>query len=107
MAKKNAIIATYIARAVIHERGGLEAAVEKCGPKAERLTKWTAPARESRPERLTACGAPPSTHAAERIVPSGITRYQGNRRRKESNHDPHLPTHGDRPGHATPMFLEG
>jgi hypothetical protein len=29
-------------RAIIEEQGGLEAAVEKYGPKAERLSKWSA-----------------------------------------------------------------
>jgi hypothetical protein len=29
-------------RAIIHEQGGIEAAVEKYGPHAERLSKWSA-----------------------------------------------------------------
>jgi hypothetical protein len=39
---KDSILAHCIARAVIHDQGGLEAAVEKYGPKAERLSKWSA-----------------------------------------------------------------
>jgi hypothetical protein len=31
-----------MARAIIHEQGGLDAAVEKYGPSAERLSKWSA-----------------------------------------------------------------
>lgn len=29
-------------RAIIHEQGGIDAAVERYGPKAERLSKWSA-----------------------------------------------------------------
>jgi hypothetical protein len=36
------VLAHCIARAVIHEQGGIEAAVEKYGPRAERLSKWSA-----------------------------------------------------------------
>jgi hypothetical protein len=36
---KDSILAHCISRAVIQEQGGLEAAVEKYGPKAERLSK--------------------------------------------------------------------
>jgi hypothetical protein len=42
VARKDSILAHCVARAVIHEQGGLEAAVEKYGAKAERLTKWAA-----------------------------------------------------------------
>lgn len=31
-----------MARAIIHEQGGIDAAVEKYGPRAERLSKWSA-----------------------------------------------------------------
>lgn len=36
------ILGHCIARAVIHEQGGLQAAMAKYGPKAERLSKWEA-----------------------------------------------------------------
>lgn len=39
---KDSILAHCIARGVIAEQGGLEAAVEKYGPRAERLSKWSA-----------------------------------------------------------------
>jgi hypothetical protein len=42
VANRNSIIAHCIARAVIHDQGGIEAAVEKYGPAAERLSKWEA-----------------------------------------------------------------
>jgi hypothetical protein len=42
LATKDSILAHCIARAVIHEQGGIEAASEKYGPKAERLSKWAA-----------------------------------------------------------------
>lgn len=42
MAKKDSILAHCLMRAIIDEQGGLEAAVEKYGPKAERLSKWSA-----------------------------------------------------------------
>ena len=35
-------LAHCIARAVIHDQGGVEAATEKYGPRAERLSKWAA-----------------------------------------------------------------
>ncbi len=44
MAKKDSLLAHCIARAVIHEQGGLEAAVAKYGPNAERMSKWRATA---------------------------------------------------------------
>lgn len=42
MANKDSVIAHCLMRAAIVEQGGLEAAVEKYGPKAERLSKWSA-----------------------------------------------------------------
>jgi hypothetical protein len=42
VAKKDSIIAHCLMRAIIEEQGGIEAAVEKYGPKAERLSKWSA-----------------------------------------------------------------
>ena len=39
---KDSILAHCIARGVIAEQGGIEAAVEKYGPKGERLSKWSA-----------------------------------------------------------------
>jgi hypothetical protein len=44
VAKKDSLLAHCLARAVIHEQGGLEAAAAKYGPKAERLSKWRATA---------------------------------------------------------------
>lgn len=44
MTKKDSLLAHCLARAVIHEQGGLEAAAAKYGPKAERLSKWRATA---------------------------------------------------------------
>lgn len=44
MAKKDSLLAHCLARAVIHEQGGLEAAVAKYGPNAERMSKWRATA---------------------------------------------------------------
>ena len=41
-ATKDSVLAHCIARAVIHEQGGIEAAVRKYGPRAERLSKWSA-----------------------------------------------------------------
>jgi hypothetical protein len=38
----DSLLAHCIARAVIHEQGGIDAAVAKYGPKAERLSKWEA-----------------------------------------------------------------
>jgi hypothetical protein len=42
MANRNSIIAHCIARAVIHDQGGIEEATKKYGPAAERLSKWEA-----------------------------------------------------------------
>jgi hypothetical protein len=42
VAKKDSIIGHCLMRAIIVEQGGIEAAVEKYGPKAERLSKWSA-----------------------------------------------------------------
>ncbi len=39
---KDSVLAHCMMRAIIHEQGGIEAAVEKYGPKAERLSKWSA-----------------------------------------------------------------
>lgn len=36
------MLAHCIARAIIHDQGGLDAAVKTYGPKAERLSKWAA-----------------------------------------------------------------
>ncbi len=44
MAKKDSLLAHCLARAVIDEQGGLEAAVAKYGPNAERMSKWRATA---------------------------------------------------------------
>jgi hypothetical protein len=44
VAKKDSLLAHCLARAVIHEQGGLEAAVAKYGPNAERMSKWRATA---------------------------------------------------------------
>lgn len=38
----DSLLAHCIARGVIHEQGGIDAAVEAYGPKAERLSKWEA-----------------------------------------------------------------
>jgi hypothetical protein len=38
--RRDSLLAHCIARAIIHEQGGIDAAVEKYGPKAERLSKW-------------------------------------------------------------------
>ena len=40
MAKKDSLLAHCVARAIIAEQGGIEAAVAQYGPKAERLSKW-------------------------------------------------------------------
>jgi hypothetical protein len=40
--RKDSLLAHCIARAIIHEQGGIDAAVESYGPKAERLSKWAA-----------------------------------------------------------------
>jgi len=42
VAKKDSLIGHCLMRAIIHEQGGIDAAVEKFGPKAERLSKWSA-----------------------------------------------------------------
>jgi hypothetical protein len=42
VANRDSIIAHCIARGVIHEQGGIEAATEKYGARAERLGKWEA-----------------------------------------------------------------
>jgi hypothetical protein len=42
VAKKDSILAHCLARAVIHEQGGVEAAAERYGATAERFTKWAA-----------------------------------------------------------------
>ena len=44
MAKKDSLLAHCLARAVIHEQGGPEAAAAKYGPNAERMSKWRATA---------------------------------------------------------------
>ena len=44
MAKKDSLLAHCLARAIIAEQGGLEAAAAKYGPNAERLSKWRATA---------------------------------------------------------------
>lgn len=40
--KRDTLLAHCIARAVIHDHGGIDAAVERYGPRAERLSKWGA-----------------------------------------------------------------
>jgi hypothetical protein len=40
--RRDSLLAHCIARAVIHDQGGIDAAVETYGPKAERLSKWAA-----------------------------------------------------------------
>jgi hypothetical protein len=42
MAKTDSLLAHCLVRAVIAEEGGLEAATQKLGPRAERLSKWAA-----------------------------------------------------------------
>jgi hypothetical protein len=42
LARKDSILAHCLARAVIHEEGGAEAAAERYGAKAERFKKWAA-----------------------------------------------------------------
>jgi hypothetical protein len=44
MAKKDSLLAHCLARAVIHEQGGLDAAVAKYGANGERMSKWRATA---------------------------------------------------------------
>lgn len=38
----DSILGHCLARAVIHDQGGIDAAVERYGPRAERLSKWGA-----------------------------------------------------------------
>ena len=38
--RRDSLFAHCVARAIIHEQGGIDAAVERYGPKAERLSKW-------------------------------------------------------------------
>jgi hypothetical protein len=40
--RRDSLLAHCIARAIIHEQGGIDAAVDTYGPKAERLSKWAA-----------------------------------------------------------------
>jgi hypothetical protein len=40
--RKDSLLAHCIARALIHDQGGIEAATAKYGPKAERVSKWAA-----------------------------------------------------------------
>jgi hypothetical protein len=40
--RRDSLLGHCIARAIIHEQGGIDAAVEAYGPKAERLSKWAA-----------------------------------------------------------------
>ena len=40
--KRDSLLAHCLARAVVDEQGGIEAAVEKYGERAERLSKWGA-----------------------------------------------------------------
>lgn len=40
--RRDSLLAHCIARAIIDEQGGIDAAVEKYGPKAEGLSKWSA-----------------------------------------------------------------
>ncbi len=40
--RRDSLLSHCIARAVIHDQGGIEVATEKYGPKAERLSKWAA-----------------------------------------------------------------
>ena len=40
--RRDSLLAHCINRAVIHDQGGVEAAAEKYGPQAERLSKWAA-----------------------------------------------------------------
>jgi len=38
--KRDSVLAHCMLRALVHEQGGIDAAVEKYGPRAERLSKW-------------------------------------------------------------------
>jgi hypothetical protein len=40
--KQDTLLAHCIARAIIHEQGGIDTAIETYGPRAERLSKWAA-----------------------------------------------------------------
>jgi hypothetical protein len=40
--RKDSLLAHCITRAVLHDHGGLDAAIEKYGPHGERLSKWAA-----------------------------------------------------------------
>jgi hypothetical protein len=40
--RRDSLLAHCIARAVIHDQGGIEEATARYGPKAERLSKWAA-----------------------------------------------------------------
>lgn len=40
--RKDSLLAHCITRAVLHDQGGLDAAIEKYGPHGERLSKWAA-----------------------------------------------------------------
>jgi hypothetical protein len=42
VARQDSLLAHCIARAIVAEQGGIEAAAEKYGPQAERLSKWEA-----------------------------------------------------------------
>ena len=40
--RRDSLLAHCVARAVVHEQGGIDATVEAYGPRAERLSKWAA-----------------------------------------------------------------
>jgi hypothetical protein len=40
--RRDSLLAHCIARAIVHEQGGIDTVVETYGPKAERLSKWAA-----------------------------------------------------------------
>jgi hypothetical protein len=40
--RRDTLLAHCVARAIIHDQGGIDVAVEMYGPKAERLSKWAA-----------------------------------------------------------------
>lgn len=40
--RRDSLLAHCVARAVIHDQGGIDTAVEMYGPRAERLSKWAA-----------------------------------------------------------------
>ena len=40
--RKDTLLAHCVARAIVAEQGGMEAAIDKYGPQAERLGKWAA-----------------------------------------------------------------